>query len=471
MDLPPAYIDYRAASPAGGTHWIMTAICWFVILGVVAVMVPLNALGTQSHLARTTMATSATPNLSMEILGRTILFQTAHVPATTQPGKTAADKSRQQMLDNVRRAVVSPADQLDLVILTRESAGLDAANEAMRTAISKLPADGNLRADAGILNALYSKSSGTVPALDRAKLQKDLGWFGQLAVSQDRPENSPERQAIIASANRGAVVLIGGTVLVLLAFVAGIALLIALIVLFCIGTLKWKYLPVLAPISGAPVFLECFALWLVCYIGMSKGLSLLNVTSMLPHELVFVGVTFLVALWPLARGVTWPQLREALGWNRGRGIFIEIGFGACAYIAGLPLIGIAIYVSSLLMKLTHTPSTHPIVEEFTAGMSVGQIMILFVSAAICAPLLEETIFRGALYSHLRRRWRPWISAIVVSLIFAAIHPQGWTAIPVLGTIALVLAALREWRGSLVASMTAHAINNGALVLFMGLALR
>jgi membrane protease YdiL (CAAX protease family) len=31
--------------------------------------------------------------------------------------------------------------------------------------------------------------------------------------------------------------------------------------------------------------------------------------------------------------------------------------------------------------------------------------------------------------------------------------------PVLGAIALVLATLREWRGSLIASMTAHALNN------------
>jgi membrane protease YdiL (CAAX protease family) len=54
----------------------------------------------------------------------------------------------------------------------------------------------------------------------------------------------------------------------------------------------------------------------------------------------------------------------------------------------------------------------------------------------------------------------------VSVIFAAIHPQGWVAIPVLGGIAMMLAGLREWRGSLIASMTAHAINNGVAVLML-----
>jgi membrane protease YdiL (CAAX protease family) len=182
-------------------------------------------------------------------------------------------------------------------------------------------------------------------------------------------------------------------------------------------------------------------------------------------------MTAAVALWPLLRGVTWPQLREALGWHRGKGILLEIAMGAWGYAAGLPVIGIAFFITSLLLKYSHTQSTHPITEEFTAGMSLAKIFGLLISAAVCAPLLEETIFRGALYGHLRRRWAPWISAGVVALVFAAMHPQGWAAIPVLGSIALVLAALREWRGSLVASMTAHAINNGLLVIFMAMALK
>jgi membrane protease YdiL (CAAX protease family) len=63
----------------------------------------------------------------------------------------------------------------------------------------------------------------------------------------------------------------------------------------------------------------------------------------------------------------------------------------------------------------------------------------------------------------------WLSAIGVSVIFAAIHPQGWTTIPALGSIGLVLALIRLQRDSLVASMTAHAMNNSLLVVFLILA--
>jgi membrane protease YdiL (CAAX protease family) len=52
------------------------------------------------------------------------------------------------------------------------------------------------------------------------------------------------------------------------------------------------------------------------------------------------------------------------------------------------------------------------------------------------------------------------------VLFAAIHPQGWVGIPVLATIALVLATLREWRGSIVAPVVAHACVNGVTVTIL-----
>jgi len=62
-----------------------------------------------------------------------------------------------------------------------------------------------------------------------------------------------------------------------------------------------------------------------------------------------------------------------------------------------------------------------------------------------------------------------VARIVVSILFAAIHPQGWTAIPVLGAIGFVLAMIRIQRNSLVASMTAHALNNGMMLTVLILA--
>jgi len=76
------------------------------------------------------------------------------------------------------------------------------------------------------------------------------------------------------------------------------------------------------------------------------------------------------------------------------------------------------------------------------------------------------MFRGVLYRHLRDltlTWKTWLSvvfsAVLNGLIFAAIHPQGMVAIPVLATLAIGFTFARQWRDSLLAPMTMHAIHN------------
>ncbi len=76
------------------------------------------------------------------------------------------------------------------------------------------------------------------------------------------------------------------------------------------------------------------------------------------------------------------------------------------------------------------------------------------------------MFRGALFHHLRRRHGWWLSAVASALLFAAIHPQGLAGIPGLMSLAIVFAGIREWRGSLIAPITAHFLNNGIIVTLL-----
>jgi membrane protease YdiL (CAAX protease family) len=89
---------------------------------------------------------------------------------------------------------------------------------------------------------------------------------------------------------------------------------------------------------------------------------------------------------------------------------------------------------------------------------------IFVLATVWAPVTEELMFRGMLLGHLRERWGWWISAPVVGLVFALIHPQGWAAVPVLTSLAVVFAGIREWRGSVIGCITAHGVHNGVALL-------
>ena len=105
----------------------------------------------------------------------------------------------------------------------------------------------------------------------------------------------------------------------------------------------------------------------------------------------------------------------------------------------------------------------------------GWIQVVFL-ASVVAPIMEETMFRGVLYRHMReatgrvgRWWSVILSALVVSFVFAALHPQGVLAIPLLMALAFGFTAAREWRGSLIPSMTVHALHNGVLMVMLILA--
>jgi membrane protease YdiL (CAAX protease family) len=121
--------------------------------------------------------------------------------------------------------------------------------------------------------------------------------------------------------------------------------------------------------------------------------------------------------------------------------------------------------------------SHPIVQVLVHGDAWVWLQILLV-ASVLAPLVEETMFRGVLYRHLRDLTGRWgrlvsilVSASLVSFIFAVIHPQGWAGVPVLMGLAFSFALVREWRGSLLPAMVAHGLNNTLALLLGTLLLR
>ena len=93
---------------------------------------------------------------------------------------------------------------------------------------------------------------------------------------------------------------------------------------------------------------------------------------------------------------------------------------------------------------------------------------MFLFGCLLAPVVEELIFRGAFYHYLRCRYSVPVAVAVTAILFAVIHPQGLVAVPLLATLGSVFALVREWRGSIVATITAHAFNNfiGMSLLFL-----
>jgi membrane protease YdiL (CAAX protease family) len=155
---------------------------------------------------------------------------------------------------------------------------------------------------------------------------------------------------------------------------------------------------------------------------------------------------------------------------------------------GLPIVAIGVLMTYGLFLLDQmfqpppplfdpeTGPAHPIVEQVINAGWTFRIQVLIL-AGIAAPIVEETMFRGVIYRHLRDGTRTLgailsfgISAALNSFVFAIIHPQGWVAIPALMSLAIAFTIIREWRGTLIPAMIMHGIQNTLVFTLMLVAL-
>ncbi|MDH4247355.1 MAG: CPBP family intramembrane metalloprotease [Deltaproteobacteria bacterium] len=99
----------------------------------------------------------------------------------------------------------------------------------------------------------------------------------------------------------------------------------------------------------------------------------------------------------------------------------------------------------------------PLVHYLELGP--GAVAFLLVMVVLMAPVLEEVLFRGLLFPALRRRMSFWPAALLVTVLFTALHSVQFLAyLPALAGIAalgLLLAWQRERTGSLWPSILLH----------------
>ncbi|HYH84074.1 MAG TPA: type II CAAX endopeptidase family protein [Pyrinomonadaceae bacterium] len=172
-----------------------------------------------------------------------------------------------------------------------------------------------------------------------------------------------------------------------------------------------------------------------------------QVVAILPAHVLTLGLAWLI----VTRGGKHPFLRT-LGWEWGAGLT----FWRCAGLAVLLLL-----VGMGIIWLTGKPDNA--LERLLESSRSAALATAF-AATFTAPLVEEIMFRGLLYSALRRLVGTALAVAVVMLIFAAIHvPQYWPSYGVIATILLlsfVLTAIRARTGSLLPCFIIHLIFNG-----------
>lgn len=314
-----------------------------------------------------------------------------------------------------------------------------------------------------------------LPEHQQAQLRERLGWYGDLLVSTVHRDEAFESQLNGSLVNLA----IGFGVFFFVAAAGGLGGIVWLIITIVRATSGKLALPIKQPSTLGADLILIFAGWFALQIGCSLLGNLVAARTerlsgglgiVLQFGLMFLPL-FALAI-PVLRGGAWRDIRREIGICKGKGILREIAYGFVTYATAIPLLVGGVIMALILAVLTGgrlENASHPIQGAIAHGDAWDRFTLLIL-AAVVAPFIEEIVFRGVLYRHLRDISRKWgvflsfvVSALFSSAIFAAIHPQGLLFVPILGALAVAFCLAREMRGSLIAPMVAHGINNGLIV--------
>lgn len=179
------------------------------------------------------------------------------------------------------------------------------------------------------------------------------------------------------------------------------------------------------------------------------GAIFVQIASIIPAHLLTLGLVWLL----VTRVGKLPFLKMlGLGWEWGRGLTFWrcVWLTVLLYLAGWSILQVSGPTDNALERLIQSSRAAALATAFAATFT--------------APLVEELVFRGLLYSALRRLIGKVWAVAVVFLLFALIHvPQYWPSYGVIATILLLsftLTMLRARTGRLLPCFIVHLIFNG-----------
>jgi len=304
------------------------------------------------------------------------------------------------------------------------------------------------------------------------------GWFGKLATTLHAPASDPQRATLVSGGVQMLLLLFALVLVAVAVFLASLVCFVIWLVRLSSGREQPAFTP---PAPGGSVYLETVVVFVAAF------LALRILTSILPpllfakgQEPAWLEAAVIATQWlilptifyPLLRGVSWSRWKADLGWHTGRGLFREIGAGIYHYFAGLPIFFAAILLTLVIIAIRGLISGQPNESPHNPILDIVQnsdfftIVMLYLLASIWAPIVEESIFRGGFFRHLRSTWGVFAAAVLSSLVFGVMHGYEWLMLgPVIG-LGFVFALMRNRRDSLVGCVAAHALHNGVLLIFV-----
>jgi len=406
-------------------------------------------------------------------------------------------------------------------VMAGETLGPEEALSRFDQTEPQIAAESPLLGDLAIMRRVYggepaAEVAASLGDQEREEFLDRHGLFGGLVLSY----GEEQAQARIDAASSGQIMVLsmfafGGAAM--LAGFIGAGLLITLCVLLFQGKLHARFRVHRAdaaddqgPTSwgwgmdpqGRLIWLETVAVFMAGFLllgvsGDVLGAKYPNAAWVAFYSLIGQWVLVLTLFWPVVRGMPWQRWRGELGWHRGEGFWKEVGSGLVGYLASLPIyfvaaIVVAIYI--LIRSAISGQDAAPPAEDnklLDLAMSGNPVIIamIFLLATLWAPVVEESVFRGALYRHWRGMFAyifGWIgnaaagsidtgasrlfsilfASLFTAIVFAVMHGYAVIQLLMVGVLGFVFALMREWRGSLIAPMTAHFTHNTIVLTFV-----
>ena len=208
---------------------------------------------------------------------------------------------------------------------------------------------------------------------------------------------------------------------------------------------------------GFAIYMVLFSLSPVVFIPLVPVLRYLLPKSLttanaLLYYIVVVFSCVIALIYVAAKQPTHTTLREVwlsvLGDRKKHWVNLSLGIGL--YVPVFVCVAIAVFASSRLFEIV----PHPALKEFHNANRFNQGLLL-LQAVVFAPIIEETMFRGLLFTALRDLWGKGAAILVSGFVFAAVHPGLPGALLPLWTLGIALAMVYSWRRSLVVCIVLH----------------
>jgi hypothetical protein len=190
-------------------------------------------------------------------------------------------------------------------------------------------------------------------------------------------------------------------------------------------------------------------------IAHAGGASLTHVSAGLTDlETLVQDIGFIVvAVYLAARVGPVSESQFGLRWSR------SLGRSILAVAGGL----LAFYLLSFVwFAALHTSGTEKtLVKEIGGNSGTWGILAACAVTCVVAPLCEEFLFRGFIYSAIRN-WRgPWPAALITGLLFGLVHGLSAPAADLLplAFLGVILCVVYELTGSLYPCILVHLLNN------------